>query len=174
MEKEKYKVLYLPNHHRAFSNGTVYEHIVVAEKKIGRKLKDNEVVHHIDKNKSNNSPENILVFRSSAEHTAHHNGMKFMIDEEGIAYVEENINYCCDCGKKILNKSKRCVECNKKYKKEKSKCPEKNTLYNLLKNYSFVCVGKMYGVSDNAVKKWCRLNGIPDKSRYYREIKKQK
>jgi len=48
-----------PKHHRAKTNGYVYEHILVAEDKIGRRLKEKEVVHHIDGNRSNNNPSNI-------------------------------------------------------------------------------------------------------------------
>ena len=40
-----YVLLYLPDHPRAMSNGCVYEHIVQAEKKLGRFLSDKEVVH---------------------------------------------------------------------------------------------------------------------------------
>lgn len=47
------------------------EHIVVAEKMLGRKLKSNECVHHIDEDRQNNSPENLQVM-TRAEHSAHH------------------------------------------------------------------------------------------------------
>lgn len=56
-----YKIIYRPNHPRALSNGYVYEHILVAEEKIGRTLLANEQVHHKDKNKLNNEPENLEV-----------------------------------------------------------------------------------------------------------------
>lgn len=46
-------------------------HRVVAEKKIGRKLKRGEVVHHIDGNKRNNSPDNLEVTTQS-EHIRIH------------------------------------------------------------------------------------------------------
>lgn len=36
-------------------------HRVVAEKMLGRPLKDGEVVHHIDGNKFNNNPKNLLI-----------------------------------------------------------------------------------------------------------------
>ena len=49
-----------------------HEHRIVAEEKIGRKLKPGEVVHHIDGNKRNNSPDNLMVFSSQAEHAAYH------------------------------------------------------------------------------------------------------
>jgi len=39
---------------------------------IGRELKKEEVVHHIDENPSNNSPNNLMVFPNSKEHTQYH------------------------------------------------------------------------------------------------------
>jgi hypothetical protein len=35
------------------------------ENKLGRPLKKGEIVHHIDENKSNNSPENLMVMTQS-------------------------------------------------------------------------------------------------------------
>ncbi|WP_243259146.1 HNH endonuclease signature motif containing protein [Clostridium sp. 'deep sea'] len=49
-----------------------HEHRVVAEKKLGRKLRKGEVVHHIDGDKLNNSPDNLMVFSSQEEHAAWH------------------------------------------------------------------------------------------------------
>lgn len=54
----------------------VHEHRIIAEKKIGRKLKKGEVVHHIDGNKRNNDPNNLMVFSSQAEHAAWHKSHK--------------------------------------------------------------------------------------------------
>lgn len=47
-------------------------HRVVMERKIGRKLKRGEVVHHIDGDKNNNSPENLMLFKNQAEHALWH------------------------------------------------------------------------------------------------------
>jgi hypothetical protein len=49
-----------------------HAHRVVAEQKLGRKLKKNEVVHHIDGNRRNNNPDNLMVFSSSADHMRYH------------------------------------------------------------------------------------------------------
>ena len=40
----------------------------MAEKKLSRKLKQGEVVHHKDRNKQNNSKENLWVFKNQSEH----------------------------------------------------------------------------------------------------------
>jgi hypothetical protein len=61
----------LPDHHRARKNGYVFEHIIVAEEKIGRKLQKNEHVHHINEVKTDNSPSNLMVI-DIAEHSRIH------------------------------------------------------------------------------------------------------
>ncbi len=50
---------------------TVYLHRIIAEQAIGRKLQPAEVVHHLDEDKTNNSPEN-LVICSSFVHRQYH------------------------------------------------------------------------------------------------------
>jgi endogenous inhibitor of DNA gyrase (YacG/DUF329 family) len=49
-----------------------HTHRIVAEKKLGRPLKPGEVVHHIDRDKRNNHPENLMVFPSQKEHAKWH------------------------------------------------------------------------------------------------------
>lgn len=57
-----------PSHPRATKNGYVRRSIMVIEKIIGRHLKPEEVVHHIDKIKTNDKPHNLQLFRNNAEH----------------------------------------------------------------------------------------------------------
>lgn len=47
-------------------------HRMRMEDKLGRRLKGGEVVHHIDGDVYNNSPSNLEVFSSTAEHRRHH------------------------------------------------------------------------------------------------------
>lgn len=68
----------IPAHPKANSKGLYPLHRVVAENKIGRLLKDGEVVHHIDEDKENNSPENLVVM-TSAQHSSHHKSSDALI-----------------------------------------------------------------------------------------------
>lgn len=66
-----YIEIYLPIHHRARGNGYVFEHILIAESGIGRKLKENEIVHHINDDKKDNRLLNLKVM-DRGDHTTLH------------------------------------------------------------------------------------------------------
>lgn len=51
----------------------VHVHRIVAERKLGRRLRPDEVVHHIDGDRRNNDPENIVVLRNQGDHARLHN-----------------------------------------------------------------------------------------------------
>jgi hypothetical protein len=61
-----------PDHPAADSKGHVYEHRIVMESLLGRYLHPGEVVHHIDENPSNNSPDNLRLFPSYRAHRQFH------------------------------------------------------------------------------------------------------
>lgn len=69
---------------------------------------------------------------------------------------------CCDCGVKITSGATRCASCAK-IASRKVERPTKEILEQEVAENSFVSLGKKYGVSDNAIRKWCVSYGIPTK-----------
>ncbi|QIW89910.1 HNH endonuclease [Bacillus phage Izhevsk] len=172
-----YKTVYMPSHHRASDDGIVYEHIVVAEQILGRELRDEEEVHHEDENKHNNSPDNLFVFATKADHTRyHHNGIMIKVEDYYISPSEVKVSTCEVCEKSFnyYEKSqtgKYCsLDCSSKGRR-KSERPNKDDLLNLIKTKSFIDIGKMYGVSDNAVRKWCKSYELPYRKKDIKELK---
>lgn len=73
--------------------------------------------------------------------------------------------YCAFCGKELVGKQRNNKYCSQEcaHKANGSKRPDVFTLLNDFKELkSFVQVGKKYGVTDNAVRKWCSLYSILD------------
>lgn len=66
--KKGYKRILLYGHPRSDGKGYVREHLLVMEKKLGRPVLFPEVVHHVDGNKLNNHPDNLMLFASNSEH----------------------------------------------------------------------------------------------------------
>ena len=67
---------------------------------------------------------------------------------------------CIDCGKQIDRHSTRCDECSKKLQRKVER-PSKEELSQLLQESNFSAIGRTYGVSDNAVRKWCKYYNLP-------------
>jgi hypothetical protein len=92
-----YKIIYVgKKHHLSDVRGYAYEHRIIAEKKIKRRLLPNEQVHHLDENKLNNNAENLEVVKSIKHHRFLHrigNNKLKMPDEENIL-----IKCICGCG----------------------------------------------------------------------------
>lgn len=70
--KKGYKKILMATHPRADGKGYVFEHILIAEKVIGRTLAESEEVHHKDLDKLNNDPSNLVICASHSEHMAFH------------------------------------------------------------------------------------------------------
>lgn len=68
--------------------------------------------------------------------------------------------------KKIKSEKKRLRK--KNYKEIHLPPVERNVLKNDIRMLPMIKVGKKYGVSDNAVRKWCKRYGLPYKSRTIR------
>ena len=64
------------DHPHSDNSGYVYEHRLVMEKKLGRYLQPDEVVHHIDENPANNDLSNLKLFSNNEEHLHHHRAIQ--------------------------------------------------------------------------------------------------
>lgn len=71
--------------------------------------------------------------------------------------------YCQGCNTIIAsdNKSGYCLACQAKKRRIVEIRPSKEELLNELQSSNFVQVGNKYGVSDNAIRKWCKAYGLP-------------
>ncbi len=173
-----YIVVYMPNHPKAMKSqnweGYVYEHIVSAEDKLNRATNKKENVHHLDLNRKNNNPENLIVLEKE-QHTCLHS----WIDKGMPINKKSNINptrYCANptCDRIVQSpKNNYCsVDCynivNRKVKR-----PDKELLEKLITEKSFLALSKEFGVSDNAIRKWAKSYGIVIENRKWAKTKSQ-
>jgi len=164
-------------HHRAWSDGRVYTHILIAEKKLGRELKEGEVVHHIDGNKLNNDPDNLMVFISDADHKSFHAGADAYQNDDGAWYCKREPYACKFCGRKFIlasgRKKREHMYCSKEcfYADRTIIKDSIQELIDELKkaNGNFSEVGRKYGVSPNAIIKRMKMNGYPYHSCDYKK-----
>ena len=127
-------------------------------------------IHHKDGNRLNNTENNLEVLCPNC----HSLTPTFRaLNAENFTPKSKQTNYCIDCGKVITHRSKRCSACSSKHKKENAPKKEKpisrEELKVLIRNKSFTEIGKKFGVTDSAIRKWCDYYNLP---RYKHEILK--
>lgn len=76
--------------------------------------------------------------------------------------------YCQNCGKEIATKNATlCVDCYSASRRKVYRA-SRDELKHLVRTTSFLQIGKIYGISDTVIRKWCKSYGIPYK---HKEIK---
>jgi hypothetical protein len=102
-----YIYVWFPNHPRARKN-YVAEHILIAEQKLGRPLKEDEIAHHINQSRDDNRIENIEVM-TKEQHNRHHNPKTERTNYSG-KWKSHKLDFCC-CGKRKDIRAKNCRTC---------------------------------------------------------------
>lgn len=147
------------------------EHILVAEKMLGRPMESGEVVHHIDHNRSNNTMSNLMVFASQKDHAAFHKGAKSYA-KDGIWYTEENICVCEFCKKTYIpseSDQKYCSVACARLSQIKTLTDLNNIQSMLIQNNgNFSKVARLFNVSSSGIAKRLKYHGLPSRSKDYK------
>lgn len=70
--------------------------------------------------------------------------------------------YCLKCGAVISSKATYCQKCDRELKRTVER-PSRTELKNLIRNTPMTQIGAMFGVTDNAIRKWCKAYDLPSK-----------
>lgn len=136
-------------------------------------------LHHKDGNHYNNNLDNLQVLCPNCHAVLHGNlgvstGLYSEINRQKKKKqsqekrAKEQI-LCPICNKNLMLKnSVMCRECYN-FSQRVADWPTREELKQLIRTIPFTTIGKQYGVSDNAVRKWCDYYNLPRKSS---EIKK--
>ena len=139
---------------------TLYMHRLVYTTYVGS-IPSNMEVNHIDHNKSDNCVVNL-------ELVTHSENMRKAV----LHYGNKLVPRCKECGNKIYSKNPNaiyCYKCAKTYdtsfyaytRKYKYEHPSKEVLWELIKSKSFVELGRMFGVTDKAIRKLAKSSNLP-------------
>lgn len=140
-------------------------------------------LHHVNGNNTDNRIENLQILCSNchAQTENYRRGKSAMSDARKEEYLKNKKNIkikvepkekkhkkerkCAICDNKLLNSQKHFCSIKCKNIGKKGKRPSVFELINKFKELkSFLQVGKFYGVSDNAIRKWCNYYDILKKN----------
>lgn len=157
-------------HPRANSEGQVYQHILIAEKILQRRLKPGETVHHKDLDKRDNNPSNLIVFSTKGDHTRFHaygcNENDLILTEDGSYTVDQKKKetVCENCGGKFVQKrsgkhkfcSPQCAIMGARTDRGAKyvDIPDKASIQEKLKTQTKTALAEEFGVSRTTINRW--------------------
>jgi len=159
MSKWQYKETSKGNSTR--KNGMMLEHRYVISQKFGRPLTSSETVHHRDNDRTNNKIDNLMLFRSLGEHARFHMGGIAKLENDGTYSCEKSVptQVCKQCGKLTENKKYCSYRCSA-VGSRKVERPSREELKIAIQTKSWCTIGREFGVTDNAVRKWAKRYNI--------------
>ena len=138
-----YKMVYHPEHEGAIKTGKnkgyIYEHRYMMELHLGRVLRDDEVVHHNDFNRSNNDLSNLRLM-TKGEHSKLHSDMRYGEARKRKPKVQSKFRF--------------------------SMLPNNDVLVEDAQVMSFCGMAKKYGVSETAIRRHFKRYGLEVKVRH--------
>lgn len=134
-------------------------------------------LHHKDGNHYNNEFDNLLLLCPTCHSLQNgNNGAKEDAKQKQEQYIYSETKgttpktgVCSNCGNPITRSSKSgmCKSCAAKMSTNRIRIvaqeqrPTREELKQLIRTKSFLEIGRMYGVSDNAIRKWCKTENLP-------------
>lgn len=155
-----YMYCYNPSHPLANKAGKVYEHRYVMSLHLGRWLERDEVVHHKDKDRTNNSLEN-LELTNASDHA------KLHAVENGCVHYEHPCDFCGKLFDTTEAEAQRFCSHYCSTKSTRKFEVSRETLGKLLWEYPTTQISKMFGVSDKAIEKRAKKLGLSKPPRGY-------
>ena len=136
-------------------------------------------VHHINGQQQDNRPENLWLFRTKADHKRFHQTGEYHLMDDGTfispKWLQEKI--CPVCKKKYMSYRKNeiycSIECRGISVRKVKERPSKNELKRLLITNNFNEIGRLYNVSGNAVRYWCKHYNILQYKDSLKELRKE-
>lgn len=123
------------------------------------------ILDHINGNSKDDRLENLRWVCPNCNQQLETTGFKTMRTKNESKECQEMIkepNHCIDCGKVICDRANRCVNCANKYRgQQKESRISKEELKEKIRFLPFTKIGEEYGISDNAVRKWCDKYNLP-------------
>lgn len=120
-------------------------------------------------NSNYNKAEDYLITNYFKE-SNHYKTSKELYLNRPIKTEINSIPVCPNCGKEVTKEGNLCEECSH-LKARKVERPSRDILKSLIRNKSFVQIGLEFGVTDNAVRKWCKYYNLPHKVGDIKKIK---
>ena len=112
---------------------------------------------HIDGNINNNNVDNLKLLCANC----YCQSLIKCDDDSSIEITSKNKKHICkDCNSRISENATRCIECNGKKNRKIARPSRDQLVKDKHELRFFTCIGKKYGVSDNAVRKWFKKYSI--------------
>ena len=116
---------------------------------------------------NNSSIRQALLSLNMSDAGGNYTRIRHLVNEKNVV-IGKNLNiqhkiqenYCEKCGKMITPSSTYCTKCLGLVNRTVER-PTREELKNLIRTVPFITIGKQFGVSDNAIRKWCKIENLP-------------